>query len=71
MDDSTKRLLQRLIRRIPAQTLRTTLEKWGRLTAAQQRSMDFTQPKWALSEKLLAICEVCGGVFFLYYTYTV
>ncbi|XP_036951677.1 centromere protein N isoform X1 [Acanthopagrus latus] len=60
MDDSTKRLLQRLIRRIPAQTLRTTLEKWGRLTAAQQRSMDFTQPKWALSEKLLAICEENG-----------
>ncbi|KAM9366388.1 centromere protein N [Symphorus nematophorus] len=60
MDDSTKRFLQRLIRRIPAQLLRPTLDKWGRLTAAQQLSMDFTQPKWALTEKLLAICEENG-----------
>ncbi|XP_040889677.1 centromere protein N [Toxotes jaculatrix] len=57
MDDSTKRLLQRLMRRIPTQMLKTTLEKWGRLTAAQQQSIDFTQAKWALTEKLLAICE--------------
>nr|XP_046241303.1 centromere protein N [Scatophagus argus] len=60
MDESTKRLLQRLIRRIPAQMLRTTLDKWGRLTAAQQKSMDFTQPKWALADKLLDICEENG-----------
>ncbi|XP_070766165.1 centromere protein N [Enoplosus armatus] len=57
MDDSTKRLLQRLIRRIPTQMLRTTLDKWGRLTEAQQRSMDYTQPKWVLTEKLLSLCE--------------
>lgn len=61
MDDSTKRLLQRLVRRIPAQMLRTTLDKWGRLTAAQQKSMDFTQPKWLLAERLLDICEVCSA----------
>lgn len=60
MDDSTKRLLQRLMRRIPTQMLRTTLEKWGRLTVAQQQSVDFTQPKWVLTERLLAFCEVCG-----------
>ncbi|XP_044203579.1 centromere protein N [Thunnus albacares] len=57
MDDSTKRLLQRLMRRIPSQMLKITLDKWGRLTAAQQQSMDFTQPKWVLTEKLLGICE--------------
>ncbi|TDH17099.1 hypothetical protein EPR50_G00005390 [Perca flavescens] len=57
MDESTKRLLQRLIRRIPTQMLRTTLDKWGRLTGGQLHSMDFTQSKWALTEKLLAICE--------------
>lgn len=62
MDDFSKRLLQRLVRRIPAQTLRATLEKWGRLTAAQRQSIDFTQPKWELMEKLLAIFEVCGAV---------
>ncbi|XP_041797085.1 centromere protein N [Chelmon rostratus] len=60
MDDSMKRLLQRLIRRIPAHMLRTTLDKWGRLSGAQQRSLDFTQPKWVLTEKLLAICEENG-----------
>lgn len=59
MDDSTKRLLQRLVRRIPAQTLPSTLEKWGRLTATQRESIDFTQPKWTLAERLLDICEVC------------
>ncbi|XP_068586812.1 centromere protein N [Cebidichthys violaceus] len=57
MDDSTKRLLQRLMRRIPTFMLRTTLDKWGRLTEHQQKSIDFTQSKWALTEELLAICE--------------
>lgn len=57
MDDIRKRLLQRLMRRIPAQMLRATLEKWGHLTAAQQRDIDYMQPKWVLTERLLAICE--------------
>ncbi|KAM4593676.1 centromere protein N isoform 2-T2 [Odontesthes bonariensis] len=57
MDDSTKLLLQRLIRRIPTQMLKATLEKWGRLSAAQRQSMDFTQSKWALTETLLTVCE--------------
>ncbi|XP_053176939.1 centromere protein N [Scomber japonicus] len=57
MGDSMKRLLQRLIRRIPTQMLKLTLEKWGRLTTAQQQSMDFTQPKWVLTERLLGVCE--------------
>lgn len=61
MDDSTKRLLQRLIRRIPTRMLRTTLDKWGRLTAAQQKAIDLTQPKWTFVEKLLDICEVRGA----------
>lgn len=39
--------------------LRTTLEKWGRLTAPQQQSMDFTQTKLTLTEHLLDIFEVC------------
>lgn len=59
MDDLTRRLLQRLIRRTPVQMLKTTLERWDRLTLAQRQSMDFTQPKWALLEKLVAIFEVC------------
>ncbi|XP_029932897.1 centromere protein N [Myripristis murdjan] len=60
MDDSTKRLLQQLVRRIPTQMLKTTLEKWGRLTTEQQKSLDFTQPKWVLTENLLAFCEENG-----------
>lgn len=55
-----KQLLRRLIRRIPAQALPSTLAKWGRLTAAQRESIDFTQPKWTLAEKLLDICEENG-----------
>lgn len=58
MDDGTKRLLRRLIRRIPAQQLKVTLEKWGRLTAAQQRALDGTSSKWALAEKLIEYDEV-------------
>uniref|UniRef100_A0A669DNE7 Centromere protein N n=1 Tax=Oreochromis niloticus TaxID=8128 RepID=A0A669DNE7_ORENI len=57
MDNTAKRLLQRLVRRIPSQMLKTTLDKWSRLTAAQRQSMDYTESKWALTEKLLAICE--------------
>lgn len=60
MDNFNKRLLQRVIRRIPAQMLRTTLEKWGRLTPSQRQSMDLTQPKWVLTENLVDIYEVCG-----------
>lgn len=63
MDDSAKRLLQRLMRRIPTPTLRSALEKWGRLTTEQQKSMDFTQSKWALTERLLGICEVNSTIF--------
>lgn len=57
MDDSVKSLLQRLIRRIPSQLLEATLEKWGRLTAEQQRSIDCTQSKWVLTQNLIALCE--------------
>lgn len=53
-----KCLLRRLMRRIPTKSLKATLDKWGRLTVAQQQSIDFTQSKWALTEKLLEICEV-------------
>ncbi|KAK2854119.1 hypothetical protein Q5P01_006780 [Channa striata] len=57
MDDVAKRLLQRLIRRIPTQKFKATLEKWERLTVAQRQSVDLTQPKWALTEKVLSIFE--------------
>uniref|UniRef100_A0A3Q3Q461 Centromere protein N n=1 Tax=Monopterus albus TaxID=43700 RepID=A0A3Q3Q461_MONAL len=58
MGDATKRLLQRLIRRTRIQMLKTTLEKWDRLTLAQRQSMVFIQSKSAITEKLLSICEV-------------
>lgn len=57
MGDTPRRLLQRLIRRIPTQELKPTLEKWGRLSQAQLQSIDFTQSKWALTENLGNICE--------------
>ncbi|XP_034087462.1 centromere protein N [Gymnodraco acuticeps] len=57
MDESKKRLVQRLIRRIPTKMLKTTLQKWGHLTGEQHRAMDSIQSKWALTESLLAICE--------------
>lgn len=58
MDDSVKSLLRRLIRRIPGQLMKVTLEKWGRLSAEQQQTIDFSQSKWMLTENLLALCEV-------------
>ncbi|XP_054892481.1 centromere protein N [Poeciliopsis prolifica] len=57
MDISAKHLLQRLVRRIPASMLISTLEKWGRLTAENLRSLDFTQSKWAIAMELVALCE--------------
>ncbi|XP_033839870.1 centromere protein N [Periophthalmus magnuspinnatus] len=57
MDDIAQSLLKRLVRRIPRQMLQPTLEKWGRLQKAQLESMDFTLSKYALTEKLLSICE--------------
>ncbi|XP_026175929.1 centromere protein N [Mastacembelus armatus] len=60
MDDTTKRLLHRLIRRTSTEMLKTTLGKWGRLTMAQRQSLDFTQSKSALTEELLTLCEKNG-----------
>ncbi|CAJ1048809.1 centromere protein N [Xyrichtys novacula] len=57
MGDSTKSLLQRIIRRIPSRAIESTLRKWGRLTAEQLQSIDFTQPKWTVTQELLDMCE--------------
>ncbi|CDQ88302.1 unnamed protein product [Oncorhynchus mykiss] len=60
MGGSTKLLLQRLIRRIPYQMLQTMLGKWAHLSNADLHSLNFTQPKWVLTEHLLALCEEKG-----------
>ncbi|KAG7272085.1 hypothetical protein CRUP_002902, partial [Coryphaenoides rupestris] len=60
MDDLARSLLQRLIRRIPRQVLKTTLSKWARLSLQQEESLDFTQPKFVLMEHLLALCAENG-----------
>ncbi|KAM4596265.1 centromere protein N [Fundulus diaphanus] len=57
MDDPAKCLLRRLVRRIPAQMLKATLEKWGSLNAEQRESLNFSQSKWALTQELEALCE--------------
>ncbi|KAM3876984.1 LOW QUALITY PROTEIN: centromere protein N [Diretmus argenteus] len=60
MDDSATRLLQRLVRRMPRESLKTSLGKWSRLTTGQQQSLDFTRPKWVLTENLLDLCNENG-----------
>ncbi|XP_034044873.1 centromere protein N [Thalassophryne amazonica] len=57
MDGSAQCLLQQLIRRIPVQRLKSTLDKWGRLTKEQQQSLDLPQSKWSITENLLSFCE--------------
>lgn len=57
-----KSLLRQLVRRIPTRFLKVTLEKWGRLTVAQQQNIDFTQTKWALADELIAYSEVHAAV---------
>ncbi|XP_076848646.1 centromere protein N isoform X2 [Brachyhypopomus gauderio] len=57
MDVETKTILQRIIRKIPNKKLEGTLRSWGRLSAEQLRSLDFTQPKWSLLEDLISRCE--------------
>ncbi|XP_019751376.1 centromere protein N isoform X1 [Hippocampus comes] len=57
MEDQMKSLLRQLVRRIPIRFLKVTLEKWGRLTVAQQQNIDFTQTKWALADELIAYSE--------------
>uniref|UniRef100_A0A3B3V499 Centromere protein N n=1 Tax=Poecilia latipinna TaxID=48699 RepID=A0A3B3V499_9TELE len=55
MDNLAKHLLQRLMRRIPASMLKSTLDKWGRLTAEKRKSLDFTQSKWTITQELVAL----------------
>ncbi|XP_014849537.1 PREDICTED: centromere protein N isoform X1 [Poecilia mexicana] len=57
MDNLAKHLLQRLMRRIPASMLQSTLDKWGRLTAEKRKSLDFTQSKLTITQELVALCE--------------
>ncbi|KAJ7995036.1 hypothetical protein DPEC_G00255730 [Dallia pectoralis] len=57
MDDSTKRVLVRLIRRIPSPMLKTSLCKWAHLSKEDLRLLDFTQPKCVITENLLSLCE--------------
>uniref|UniRef100_A0A3B5M1N1 Centromere protein N n=1 Tax=Xiphophorus couchianus TaxID=32473 RepID=A0A3B5M1N1_9TELE len=55
MDNSAKHLLQRLVRRIPVSMLKSTLDKWERLTAEKRKSLDFTQSKWIITQELVAL----------------
>ena len=58
MEDLKRRLLQRLIRSMPTRTLGTTLRGWARLSPQQQDALDLTLPKYVLTQRLLALCEV-------------
>ncbi|XP_054590770.1 centromere protein N isoform X2 [Nothobranchius furzeri] len=40
--------------------LKATLEKWDRLTPHQRQSVDFTLPKWVITQTLVTICEENG-----------
>ncbi|XP_010897620.1 centromere protein N [Esox lucius] len=60
MDQSMKRTLQRLIRRIPFQLLKTTLSKWAHILEEDLLLLDFTQPKCLFTENLLSLCEGKG-----------
>ncbi|XP_057699542.1 centromere protein N [Corythoichthys intestinalis] len=60
MRDQVECLLRRLVRRIPTEVLKVTLEKWGRLTVAQQQNIDFKQTKWALADEFIALSEENG-----------
>ncbi|XP_015229462.1 PREDICTED: centromere protein N [Cyprinodon variegatus] len=57
MNDSAKRSLQRLLRRIPFRMLKTSLDKWERLTAEQRRAIDLTPTKRDLIQEILSLCE--------------
>ncbi|KAL4642079.1 centromere protein N [Arapaima gigas] len=57
MEDLAKEVLTRIVRKIPVVKLRQVLGRWERLSERQLRSLDFTQPKWALCENLLSLCE--------------
>lgn len=56
-DDGAQRLLQRLVRRIPAQKLEETVGEWSSLTEAQRSSVDYSQAKWSITESLLDLCR--------------
>ncbi|XP_077445543.1 centromere protein N isoform X1 [Stigmatopora argus] len=58
MMDQLECFLRRLVRRIPTEVLKVTLEKWGRLP--QQQNIDFKQTKWALADELIALSKENG-----------
>ncbi|XP_046898040.1 centromere protein N [Hypomesus transpacificus] len=60
MDESTIRILQKLIRQIPAQSLQTMLTKWAHFTRQQIMSLNFKLTKAVLTEDILVLCEENG-----------
>ena len=60
MDESTIRILQKLIRQIPAQSLQTMLTKWAHFTRQQIMSLNFKLTKAVLTEDILVLCEVAS-----------
>ncbi|XP_067105654.1 centromere protein N [Osmerus mordax] len=60
MDESTIRILQKLIRQIPAQSLQTMLTKWAHFSRQQIMSLNFKLTKAVLTEDILVLCEENG-----------
>ncbi|XP_012674698.2 centromere protein N [Clupea harengus] len=57
MDDVARTLLQRTLRKIPTRKLEETIKKWSHLSRRQQQSLNYTQSKWILLQKLVSFCE--------------
>ncbi|KAF4091822.1 hypothetical protein AMELA_G00041830 [Ameiurus melas] len=57
MDEQSRAILQRILRRLPSKKTQSTLRAWGCLSAEQLEDLDYTQPKWLLLENVIFKCE--------------
>ncbi|KAF7699384.1 centromere protein N [Silurus meridionalis] len=57
MDEQSRAILQRILRKLPGKKTQNTLRVWGCLSAEQLQDLDFTQPKWLLLENIISKCE--------------
>ncbi|XP_028812616.1 centromere protein N [Denticeps clupeoides] len=57
MDETTRTVLQRVVRKVPATRLREVLRTWGRVPARQLDLLDFSTSKFVLFEDVRSLCE--------------
>ncbi|NXX88582.1 CENPN protein, partial [Centropus bengalensis] len=57
MDEAVAEYIRRTVLKIPRDEIKTVVQKWGFLSEAQLRTINFHQTKESVSQKVVQLCE--------------